>query len=524
MVQAPPTPETLPGPARSPRPRPAPGPVGRRLAELGRSGPSRRSGAAFVDGATGAALTWCQLDRVAAAHPCPPGRLVALSLAEPLDFARAYLAGLAAGVAVAPVDPRATPGELARQLSVLGVADVVVDPGSRHAASLAGTGLRLYDGTSPDLPLLEGAPAGPGPAVPPGVAQVIATSGTTGRPKLVPLSERQLVHVATAVASHHGLRPGDRGYCPLPLFHINAQVVGLLSTVVAGASLVLERRFVAQRTFDHAEHHQVTWLNLVPAAISALCQAPGPSDALVHRVRFARSASAALPVAVLERFQAHTGISVLETYGLTEAASQVCANPLAPGERRPGSVGLPVAARLRIVDDDGADAAPGVLGSVEIAGPGVIDAYLAADGTRLPIPGGGGWFRTGDLGRRDDDGFVYLAGRSDDVINRGGELVEPREVEDVLRADPGVADAVVVGRPHPGLGAEPVAFVRPADRAMVGSATLVASLADRCARGLSRYKRPVEIRLVERFPVGPTGKVARRTLVATLAGGDGVDA
>lgn len=529
MVEGPPRPEAMLRPARSPAApavgapggRGPGGRLGRRLAELGRSVPNA---AAFIDGTTGSALTWSELSGAAAAYPGAPGHLVALVLGDPLAFVRAYLAGIAAGVTVAPVDPRGTPDELARQLSILGATDVVVDPGAEHAGSLAGAGVRLYDGTSAELALLQASPAGPRRSLPADIAEVIATSGTTGDPKLVPLAESQLLHVAAAVAAHHGLRPGDRGYSPLPLFHINAQVVGVLSTVVAGASLVLERRFRRERTFEDAEAHQVTWLNLVPAAISALCDAPVPGEQLVRRLRFARSASAALPVPVLERFESRTGISVLETYGLTEAASQVCANPLAPGERRSGSVGLPVSTRLRIVDDAGAEAPPGALGSVEIAGPGVICNYLAADGTRLPAKGRGGWFPTGDLGRRDSDGFVYLAGRSDDLINRGGELVEPREVEDVLRAHPGVADAVVVGRPHPVLGAEPVAFVRPVDPVLLASNALVASLIDRCARGLSRYKRPVEIRLLDRFPAGPTGKVARRALVASLAEPEARDA
>jgi acyl-CoA synthetase (AMP-forming)/AMP-acid ligase II len=181
-----------------------------------------------------------------------------------------------------------------------------------------------------------------------------------------------------------------------------------------------------------------------------------------------------------------------------------------------------VATALRVVGDGGRPAATLELGTVEIAGAGVIGSYLDANGAPIPATDGAGWFRTGDLGRTDEEGFVYLAGRSDDVINRGGELVEPREVEDVLRAHAGVADAVVVGRAHPALGAEPVAFVTAAAGAAgaaggsIDAARLARELEQACSTRLSRYKRPVEIRVLDELPAGRTGKVARRSLVERL--------
>jgi acyl-CoA synthetase (AMP-forming)/AMP-acid ligase II len=233
------------------------------------------------------------------------------------------------------------------------------------------------------------------------------------------------------------------------------------------------------------------------------------------RIRFARSASAPLPPATLRRFEERCGIGVLETYGMTEAAGQICANPLEPGDRRPGSVGQPVGLEVRLVGDDGAPAAAGAAGLVEILGPTVVDHYLVpgAPPSRALATGAAGWLRTGDVGYRDDGGFLYLLGRIDGVINRGGEKVYPRVVEEVLRGHPGVAEAAVVGVPDPVLGEFPVAFVVPKVAIPAGdTADLPAQLLDLCERELSRHQRPARIHLTDRLPSTPTGKVRRDAL------------
>ena len=251
----------------------------------------------------------------------------------------------------------------------------------------------------------------------------------------------------------------DRGYSPLPLFHVNAQVVGILSTFVAGGSLVVDDRFHASRFWAAAEDFQVTWLNLVPAILGILGEGAPPAEAAAWRVRFARSASAPLPPAVLDRFEATSGIGVLETYGMTEAASQITANPLLRSRRRPGSAGRPTGVAVRIVGAHDGELPPGETGAVEIRGAQVIGAYLGPGRRPIQARGADGWLRTGDLGFRDSADFLYLAGRSDDVINRGGEKVHPLEIEEVLLSDPHIRGAAVVGRPHHLLGEECVAYV-----------------------------------------------------------------
>ena len=408
---------------------------------------------AFVAGATGRALTWGDIEeRAAATAANPPAAPIALRTPDPLDNVATFLAALAASVPVVPMDPMAPPHAL--------------DP------------------------------------APPGADVVMASSGTTGRPKTIGLTEAQLLHTARAVVAHHRLGPDDRGYCPLPLFHINALVVGVLSTLVAGSTLVVDRRFSRRTFWSTVATLDVTWVNAVPAIIALLAEAPAPDPAVARRVRFVRSASAPLAPAVRARFEAHCGIGVLETYGMTEAASQITANPIAAADRRPGSVGRPVGVELRVVRGDGTLLPAGQVGEIEIRGPGVA--------TTLP----GRWLATADLGRLDADGFLYLAGRADDVINRGGEKVHPKEVEDVVLAEPGVAEAAVVGWDHHALGQVPVAYLvldpreGPWDRPRTEA--LVTRVQERCAGALSRPKRPVAFHVVDGLPHGATGKVTRR--------------
>lgn len=478
---------------------------------------------AFVHGRTDRAITWDELARQASAWSSQlvPGTrsgasMTGLALRSPIGFCGAYLAGLASGTAVAPLDPRATADELAERTRVLALTDVVgdeLDSVQVEAVALAGARVWHLGAKGPEL--VSGVAERWDPSKRAAPSVILATSGSTGRPKLVPLTEDQLVQVAAQVAVHHGLGPSDRGYCPLPLFHINAQVVGILSTLVCGGSLVVEERFARDGFWDIAEANAATWLNLVPAILAAVT--PGDSGVVPgHCVRFARSASSPLPEAVRARFEAACGIAVLETYGMTEAASQITANPLRAEYRRAGSVGLPVGVDLRVVGPDGAAAGPGETGEVRIRGRGVIDRYLLPGRIDwISARDEEGWLPTGDLGRRDADGYLFLVGRVDDVINRGGEKVYPREIEEVLLRDDRVHGAVAVGRAHPSLGAQPVAFVAAAVSAEKRD-RLAAELGHACELALSRYKRPVEIFVTDELPVGATGKVARRRLAETL--------
>ncbi|MGH9017520.1 MAG: AMP-binding protein, partial [Acidimicrobiales bacterium] len=362
---------------------------------------------------------------------------------------------------------------------------------------------------------------------------VLMSSGTTGEPKRIALSESQLLHAAGSIAEHHRLSPADRGFCPLPLFHINAEVVGLLATLMSGACLVVDDRFHRTGFWSIMAETRVTWINAVPAIIARLADL-GPDETVPAGIRFIRSASAPLAVATLERFEARTGIPVLETYGMTEAASQITANPL-DGVRKPGSVGRPVGIELRIVPDPGLSRYGGrpsdavgrptggdhgqsedrlAFGQVEIRGPSVITAY--ADGRHGTRFDAAGWLRTGDIGHLDDDGYLYLDGRVDDVINRGGEKLFPREIEEVLSAAPEVTAAVVVAGDDPVFGQVPVAFVTVRAVTTASGADTLDPVADRLrtllTTQLARTRRPSALFIVTDLPRGRTGKLSRRAL------------
>ncbi|HJP78465.1 MAG TPA: AMP-binding protein [Pseudonocardiaceae bacterium] len=481
---------------------------------LGLRANERPETAAFIIGADGARLSWRGLAEQADAltalsltRRLPARARLGIAVADPLAFTASYLGALAAGLTAVPLDPRLTPAELAANVARLKV-DVLLTDAEPNV----------------DVESWAVTPAGPKLVVPgkgrwpselaalrPAV--LLASSGTTGAPKGIPLSEWQLLAAARRVARHHRFGPDERGYTPLPLFHVNAQVMGLLATVVSGSSLVLDRRFEPNEYWARVAQWRPTWLNAVPAILAALIEQPAPAD--IGGIRFARSASAPLPASVLSGFAAHTGVSVLETYGMTEAAGQITANPIDASQRRAGSVGLPVGVGLTVLD-----APPGGEGMIALRGRQIVHSYLdlSADGPERirPARDADGWLRTGDLGSRDEAGFVRLAGRSDDVINRGGEKIHPKEIEDVLLADPRVRSAAVVGAPHARLGQVAVAFITARD----GSDTedLRRTLNLLCERRLTRYKRPTQIEITSDLPRGPTGKILRRALRTELAG------
>jgi acyl-CoA synthetase (AMP-forming)/AMP-acid ligase II len=322
------------------------------------------------------------------------------------------------------------------------------------------------------------------------------------------LREDQLAHVAATVAGHHRLTSADRGYCCLPLFHVNAEVVGLLATLAARACLVLDRGFSRRGFWPLIAEREITWINAVPAIITVLAMDP-PVVPVPGRIRFVRSASAPLPPVTLERFEDAFGIPVVETYGMTEAASMITANPV-DGPRKAGSAGRAAGTEVRVAERAGSGYRPcpaGTVGRVQIRGRGVIRQY--AQGGPAGAIDAQGWLDTGDLGHLDSDGYLFLAGRSDDVINRGGEKIYPREIEDFLLTLPGVGSAVVIAAPDDVLGQRPVAYLVPAGPQWPG---LAEACREACLAALPRPKRPSAFCLVQELPLGPTGKVARRFL------------
>jgi acyl-CoA synthetase (AMP-forming)/AMP-acid ligase II len=438
----------------------------------------------------------------------PRGARIAVRLSEPLDYATALVAIVAAGRVAVPLDPGAPGADLARVLGVARpaaslaarVADDDVRPGAEQAGAAREAtgpfGIMEFDF---DLDGYSAPGHGDGGGI------FLCTSGTTGTPKGILLREEQLAHVATSVVACHGLTRADRGYCSLPLFHVNAEVVGVLATLRAGAYLAVDRKFSRRGFWDMISRHGITWINAVPAIISIL--AMDPPAIRPAGLRFVRSASAPLPLAALERFESALGVPVVETYGMTEAASMITANPVG-GPRKPGSAGRAAGSQVRIAFGGGETAAPGAIGRVQIRGAGVITSYDS--GGRPGVIDSDGWLDTSDLGYLDAEGYLFLVGRSDDVINRGGEKIYPREIEEVLLAQPGIRSAVVIGATDDVLGERPVAYIVPDGDFEPDE--IEAALAAACAARLPRHKQPSAYCLVEEMPLGPTGKISRRLL------------
>jgi acyl-CoA synthetase (AMP-forming)/AMP-acid ligase II len=345
----------------------------------------------------------------------------------------------------------------------------------------------------------------------------LRTSGSTGEPKDILLDARQIVWAAEHIRAAHELTSADRGFTALPLSHVNAPVVSLCASLIAGGSLVIARHFSQSRFWEALERYAVTWVSAVPTMLAMLLTTEKPAF-LPGALRFVRSASAPLPVTVLEAFERRFGVAVVETYGLSEAASQIAANPVPPDERRPGSVGRPTGVAIRICrartkpeDEPLREVAVGTIGEICVCGPSVITRYV--DG-RAPDAFVDGWFRTGDLGYFDQDGYLYIVGRKRDVIIRGGENIAPREVEEAILATSCVRDVAVVGAPDPLYGQRVVAYVVPATP---WTAATAETLRRACALRLSAYKIPEQFVAVKKLPRTPFGKLQRQSLQTAAA-------
>jgi acyl-CoA synthetase (AMP-forming)/AMP-acid ligase II len=344
-------------------------------------------------------------------------------------------------------------------------------------------------------------------------ALILHTSGSTGRPKRVPLLHKNLTISAGNVARSYALTGEDVSLCVMPLFHVHGLVASTLATLSTGGTVVVPAKFNPLSFWRVAKAHQVTWYSAVPTLHQLLlaradASAGPPSGA--ERLRFIRSCSASLPPQVMSDLEAAFGAPVLEAYGMTEAAHQMASNPLPPSARKPGSVGRGTDVRISIMDASGAHLPAGERGEVVIQGPNVITGYEnnpEANATSFVD----GWFRTGDQGFLDADGYLTLVGRLKEMINRGGEKIGPREIDEVLLSHPAVAEAVCFGMPHPTWGEEVAAAV------VLRSPATEADLMAHCRERLADFKRPKQIFITDAIPRTATGKIQRRVVADVYA-------
>lgn len=345
------------------------------------------------------------------------------------------------------------------------------------------------------------------------VALVLHTSGTTSRPKIVPLTHANTCASARHIGLTLDLNPSDRCLNVMPLFHIHGLVGAVLSTLAAGGSVVCTPGFYAPKFFEWMNEFRPTWYTAVPTMHQAILARAGNNRDVIARcpLRFIRSSSSALPPQVMRELENVFGAPVIESYGMTEASHQMTSNPLPPHERKAGSVGVAAGPEVAIMDEAGRLLPRGETGEIVIRGDNVTRGYEnnpAANEQAFTD----GWFRTGDQGFFDADGYLFITGRLKEIINRGGEKISPREVDEALMDHPAVAQAVAFAIPHTKLGEEVGAAVvlRPA------ASTTERDLRQFAATRLADFKVPRRVLIVDEIPKGATGKLQRIGLAERL--------
>ncbi|HEU5001530.1 MAG TPA: long-chain fatty acid--CoA ligase [Actinomycetota bacterium] len=462
-----------------------------------------------------------------------PGRPVALLIPNVPQFTICYFGCHYAGNPVVPLNVLLTPDEIAYHLEDSGAAALVAwegfAPGAQAAHQRVDTcaHLILAKANPTDLTAPEGAynltaviqAADPVGELPPteadDTAVILYTSGTTGKPKGAELTHFNLFFNALTFATKVVLlEPGTVALATLPLFHIFGQTCMQNGPLVVGGTVVLVPRFEPKAVFDAMESRKVSFFGGVPTMYVALLHYPEAAQYDLSSLRRCVSGGAPMPVEVMRAFDEKYDVSILEGYGLSETSPVATFNHL-HRPRKPGSIGTPIwGIELRLTDEGGRVIdAPDTPGEIEIKGPNIMKGYWrrpAATAESIHD----GWFSTGDIAIRDADGFYFIVDRKKDMILRGGFSVFPREIEEVLYAHPAVAEAAVIGLPHPALGEEIHALIvlKP------GAAATEEELIAYCREHLAAYKYPRGVVFRDALPKTATGKILKRELRADLSG------
>ena len=451
---------------------------------------------------------------------------VAIVLANGPEMATCYLA-CAAGTTSAPLNPGYRADEFEFYLSDLNAKVLIVEQASTSPAIEVARklGVRIVDlvadagAAAGDFRLVAREAGAPhtatlgGYAEPGDVGMVLHTSGTTSRPKIVPLSVANLCASAAHIRGTLQFTATDIGLNIMPLFHIHGLIAGVLAPVSAGSQVFCTPGFNALKFFAWMDEAKPSWYTAVPTMHQAIVQrAKGNADVIARNpLRFLRSSSSSMPPQVIRELEAIFNAPLIESYGMTEATHQMASNPLPPLSRKPGSVGLAAGPEVAIMGESGRLLAAGEIGEIVIRGPNVTAGY--ENNPQANEEGFlAGWFRTGDQGSQDADGYLSLTGRLKEIINRGGEKVSPREVDEILMDHPAVAQTVCFGMPHPKLGEEVAAVVVLKEGAVATEREIQEFVAKRAAD----YKVPKKILFMDEIPKGATGKLQRIGLAAKL--------
>jgi acyl-CoA synthetase (AMP-forming)/AMP-acid ligase II/thioesterase domain-containing protein len=448
---------------------------------------------------------------------------VAVVLPDGPEMAVAFLS-VASGATCAPINPRYQAEEFDFFLSDLKAKALIVQTGMDSPA------LGVAERKGIDLIRLSplsaagaftlvrekntfSARAAPGSAQPSEVALVLHTSGTTARPKIVPLTHSNICISANNIRKTLKLENSDCCLNIMPLFHIHGLIGALLSSISAGASIVCTPGFYAPRFFEWMRDFRATWFTAVPTMHQAiLARAEEEKEILKEgRLRFIRSCSSALPPQVMTDLEKTFNVPVIEAYGMTEAAHQIASNPLPPRKRKAGSVGMASGPEVAVMDDKGNLVARGETGEIVIRGPNVTKGYENnPEANRKAFTNG--WFRTGDQGYFDSDNYLTITDRIKEIINRAGEKISPREIDEVLLSHPSISQAVTFAVKHPRLGEDVAAAVVLRDNATATER----EIQEFAALRLADFKVPRQVMIVNQIPKGSTGKIQRVGLAEKL--------
>ncbi len=345
------------------------------------------------------------------------------------------------------------------------------------------------------------------------ISLILHTSGTTSRPKMVPLTHKNLLSSANNISQTLQLTSEDRCLNIMPLFHIHGLMAGLLASLTAGGSVICSPGFYAPRFFNWVDELKPTWYTAVPTMHQSILNRAKENLEIIKKskIRFVRSSSASLPTKVMREIEAAFNSPMIESYGMTEAAHQMASNPLPAGMRKPGSVGLPAGPEIAIMHEDKPTLlSNGDKGEIVIRGANVTLGYINnPEANQKSFTEG--WFRTGDQGYLDEDGYLFITGRLKEVINRGGENISPNEIDEVLLTHPGIFQAVTFGIPDEHLGEDIAAAVTLKDNTITTS-----EIKRFLSKKLSIQKIPTIIVIVDEIPKGPSGKLQRIGLAEKL--------
>ncbi len=448
------------------------------------------------------------------------GSRVAISLPNGLPAIVSFLAASATGTA-APMNPTYKYNEFCFYLQDTSARVLICDIKDAGEAGPAAADLGI-----PILPVeldshgtvrLQGASPKPWSVAPTAddIALILHTSGSTGTPKRVPLAHRNLAQSARNIACTYSLSPDDVSLCFMPLFHVHGIVASTLAPLLSGGTVVAPTGVNPLMFWRMVRQHRVTWYTAVPTIHHVVAGRARSNDRPREgTLRFVRSASAPLAPEMMRKMEEVFGVPVLEAYGMTEAAHQMASNPLPPRVRKPGSVGLPTGLEISIMDSIGNHLSEGDRGEIVIKGPNVFEGYENnPEANALSFTDG--WFRTGDEGFKDADGYIHISGRIKELINRAGEKIAPRHVDEVLAEHPAVAEAVAFGMPHATLGEEVAAAV------VLREGYSEQDLLKFCRERLAHFECPKKIFIVEKIPRTATGKIQRRLVAQALCGPSG---